>query len=175
MPNQHTVGDPVAHFWSRVDKSGGPDACWEWTGARTRRAYGMSSWQGKIHWAHRIAYLLAVGPVPSGLFVCHRCDNPPCVNPAHLWAGDAAANNADMAAKGRSRHPRGDQNGARLHPERLPRGESHGRAKLTEALVVKVRERAAAGEPCRRIASDLNVDPSTIECVVNRTRWKHVP
>ena len=86
-------------FWARVDTSGGPDACWPWQGARLPRGYGKMTGAG---YAHRIAWELENGPVPAGMYVCHHCDNPPCCNPAHLFTGDAAANNADMDAKGRS-------------------------------------------------------------------------
>jgi hypothetical protein len=73
-------------FWAKVDKSGGPSACWLWT-ASTNKGYGQLEIDGRPEGAHRIAYKLSIGPIPNGLSVCHSCDNPPCCNPSHLFLG----------------------------------------------------------------------------------------
>lgn len=87
-------------FWSKVDKRG-PDECWPWGGYKAKSGHGSTSdgCGGSIG-AHRLAYILAVGEIPTGLCVCHKCDNPPCVNPDHLYAGTYKQNTADRKLRG---------------------------------------------------------------------------
>lgn len=118
-------------FWEKVDKSAGPDGCWLWQAQVHPRGYGrfaIGSRTDKTRQqvpAHRVAYELGNGPIPEGHYVCHRCDNPPCCNPAHLFTGTQQENMNDMKAKGRQNKPRGDRNGSRTHPESRPRGDAH--------------------------------------------------
>lgn len=180
-------GDPVARFWSHVDRSAGPEGCWPWTACKTIHGYGWTRTGGIGHSAHRVAYTIANGPIPDGLVVCHRCDNRPCCNPAHLWLGTSADNAADCSAKGRTargdrngsrihpdRLPRGDQSFARLHPERLVRGVDYWSAKLDEDKVRAIRLAAAAGESGRSLGLRFGVCKATIQRVVNRYSWKQV-
>lgn len=118
-------GAPLpVRFWAKVAKS---DGCWEWTGPRLPRGYGVIRADGRQTYAHRVSWLLHFGPIPDRAFVLHHCDNPPCVNPAHLWVGSQADNVRDMIAKGRARytnHARGDQHPVRRNP---PPRDWHGR------------------------------------------------
>jgi hypothetical protein len=109
-------------FWAKVHR-GGEDDCWEWQAGTDDDGYGKFSILHVNYQAHRISYVLANGEPPRDSLVCHTCDNPPCVNPKHLFPGSHADNHADRNAKNRT--ARGDTNGACLHPERLPHGDDH--------------------------------------------------
>ena len=89
---------PEQRFWQKVDKT---DGCWEWTGCKKRHGYGKFFADGKDCFAHRWSYEAHNGPIPPGLFVCHKCDNPRCVRPDHLFVGTAKDNTQDCLKKGR--------------------------------------------------------------------------
>ena len=97
-------GEADRRFWPKVRKT---SECWVWTGKR-RSGYGRFLIKGRAVSAHRVAWELAYGPIPHGKEVCHRCDNPPCVRPDHLFLGDRRANMADAGSKGRM--PHGERN-----------------------------------------------------------------
>lgn len=140
-------------FWSKVEK--GPD-CWVWK-EQMRHGYGSFSIDAKYYQAHRIAYLLTRGPIPPGMFVCHACDNPACVNPAHLWLGTNSDNMADMARKRRARH-----------------GQAHRATKLTEEQVRELLVLAQTGSYRHRdLARQFGVARSTVTKLINGTTWIH--
>lgn len=93
----------MQRFWDKVQVGPG---CWEWTASRRGAGYGRFQMGGKGHAAHRISWEMANGPIPSGMFVCHRCDNPSCVRPDHLFLGTPSDNTRDAYAKGRQTNPR---------------------------------------------------------------------
>jgi hypothetical protein len=176
----------LARFWSKVDCSGGPDACWLWRGT-TVNGYGVIKTHGKQLRCHRVAWELAHGPIPNGLCVCHTCDVRNCVNVAHHWLGTTGDNMADRTAKGRAArgsrngthmHPerlaRGERNGARLYPERLVRGEENRNAKLTAEVVAEIYRRAHAGETRATIAHDYGISMSNVTTIKQRKTWRHV-
>lgn len=152
---------PIDRFWNKVDKTPGHGPkgdCWIWTGSVSNR-YGHCHWEGKQPSAHCVSYALACGgPPPKGYWVLHRCDNPLCVRPDHLFLGTAQDNSSDMIAKGRSLH-----------------GARNGRAVLTDNNVVEARKRRdAEGWSWRRLANHFGVCPSTIRSAVLGETFKHV-
>ena len=172
---------PVSErFWAKVNKNGptmpGMDsACWVWTAGCNTCGYGQFRKDGRNVMAHRLAYETDVDSIPDGLCICHRCDNPSCVNPAHLFAGTKAENAHDRDRKGRQVSPRGDASGSRKHPERCPRGEAHGMAQIAEADVLAIRERYAAGGITKAaLARSLGMSKVHIGDIIRRRSWRHV-
>lgn len=102
--NSLTWDSPETRFWNGVDRRG-PNECWEWQRTRTSAGYGMFSIHETPIYVHRFSYELHFGPIPENHFVCHRCDNPACVNPSHLFVGTAADNVRDMRTKKRAVNP----------------------------------------------------------------------
>lgn len=159
---------PEARFWSKVNKDGpiirpelGP--CWLWTGATTTWGYGKLKIPGPSRehiGAHRYAYEMTNAPPPAGFDVCHKCDNPPCVRPGHLFAGTRSDNMRDCVQKGRRR----DRS-----------GENSVTAKLTWKSVAEVRARAKSGEDYVSIAKSFGLDPTTVGCCVRYKSWINPP
>jgi len=138
-------------FWLAVDRSG--EGCWEWSRFRNKAGYGYTRWAKKPTMAHRVAYELAVGPIPPGLFVLHTCDNPPCCNPSHLWIGTKADNNRDRAIKGRGRS----------NPK-----------KLNEESARLLKWRLINGAGFRETARAFGVSLPNVLAMCEGRAWKHV-
>lgn len=153
-PNRGKTPD-VDRFWQRVDKDA-PNGCWEWTGTIGHYGYGEFSVGGKPRRVHRWAYELLVGPIPAGLFICHKCDNRRCVNPDHLFIGTAADNNADMRSKGRD---------GKCH------GEAHPHTRLTQAEVDEMRQLRAEGATTTDLARQFGVHNSTVSRICRFEQW----
>lgn len=148
--------------------------CWNWVGGvRTVSGYGAFRFNGRQNSAHRVSWILHNGTIPDGLFVLHKCDNPACVNPSHLFLGTAQDNSNDMKNKGRS--PRGERHGSHLHPERIARGEENGNSKLTEKEVLEIRRLFASGKYRKiELSRKFGVDHKLIERIINREIWVHI-
>lgn len=137
--------------------------CWEWTGSVVGRGYGATKvpnpkggWRNE--YVHRLSYMLHNGPIPPGKQVLHRCDNMPCWNPEHLFSGTNTENRQDSVAKRRHAY-----------------GERAGASRLTEAQVVAVREARSRGATMKQIAADFGIPRKTVEKIVYRVSWKHLP
>lgn len=139
----------------------GEDECWPWLGPRNDNGYGQMNVNRVITKAHRIAYRIANNSDPIGLAVAHRCDNPRCVNPKHLFKATIAENNQDRHSKGRSL-------GAH-------KGEEHHKSKLTDEKVREIRNRYSFRKVLQKnLAHEFGVTVLTIQMVLSRRIWKHI-
>ena len=156
-----------------------PSGCIETTWYRDRAGYGIK-YLDHVRWrAHRWAWAQANGPIPAGMHVLHACDNPPCINVAHLWLGTYADNNADRDRKGRT--AKGERHGWALHPDLILRGAVNsrgprrgraGRPKLNIDAVRTIRAEVAAGQSMAALGRRFGVSRPTISAVVHGKNWK---
>lgn len=141
-------------FWEKVDKSG---ECWEWAASRVAGRYGQFWLNGRHVKPHRYSWESVNGPIPRGLFVCHHCDNPGCVNPDHLFLGTPADNMKDRDCKGRN-----------------ARGERNGGAKITEGCVERIKDLLSCKVPIEQIARYFDIGPTQVRRIRDGESWAHV-
>ena len=151
-------------FWAKVRKADG-DACWEWTASCGTAGYGKFRRGAEVdprhpyRGAHRVAWELTYGAVPSGLQVLHHCDNRKCVRPSHLFLGSHADNMADRNTKGRQARQRGTE---------------HGCVKLSEEEVLDIRRRCRSGETQAAISRAIGVSNQLVSLIARGRRWGHL-
>lgn len=148
----------MLRFWEKVDSSQyGPAGCWLWRAGKTAgKRYGVFKLRGKARRSHRLSYEWTYREIPSGFSVCHRCDNPLCVNPAHLWVGTQNDNVQDMISKGRYRGVTGEMN---------------PRSKLTRQDVNDIRNARSKGVILKTLAAEYGVSVSAISTAARGVNW----
>jgi hypothetical protein len=162
--------------WSKNMTELGP--CKVWTGAKAGNGYGVTNMNGRQVYVHRKAWAEKNGPIPPGLVISHKCDNPACHNPDHLTACTQAENLADMRRKGRGAS--GEKHGSKTRPERTARGERVASSKLSPEQITAIRTEYIPGKPGHRnpcslsgLAAKYGVAFQTISKIVNRKSWRH--
>jgi len=153
IPMPHLTDSDLERFWENIIKRG-PNDCWRWLGSITQGGYGRITIQGKTYNVNRLSYYLDKGEDPGDCYVCHTCDTPSCVNPAHLWLGSQSDNMQDCS-----------------HKRRIAKGSRHGISKLTE---VEVKEILESKETHQSIADTYGVSRSNIGLIKSGKRWKHL-
>jgi hypothetical protein len=156
-PIRRTRQEAVKFLRTNIRRVG---ECIEWAGDIDAYGYGRISFDGKQRRAHRFAFEVSKGPIPKGLGVCHTCDNPPCINPKHLFAGTQKQNADDMVSKGRNRN-------------KVFKGSKNGFSKMTEAKVRLIRKLHQSGIAQRKLALRFKVCHAAIFYVC-KVGWKHI-
>ncbi len=135
------------------------DECWIWKRSFKKFGYGNAWWKGKHHSAHRLVYEYYNGEIPFSMNVCHKCDNPKCVNPNHLFLGSYLENNRDRKTKGRNSNTNGEKNPF---------------SKLNDNQVIDIKKRLKDGESVRLLADKFKVNYHTIHKIKIGINWKHI-
>ena len=181
-------------FWANINKDGKQvpyveHNCWNWLARKDGYGYGVIRFNSKSQKAHRVSYIIHNGEIPIGKLVCHKCDNPPCCNPEHLFLGTKKDNALDMESKNRGYHPTGDGHWSRFKPERVARsnnsgaftkpegirkGMKNGRAKLTDIDILEIRNLRARGLSYKELAKLYLVGKTTISHIIKGHTWKHI-
>lgn len=145
-------------FWKYVTKT---ETCWIWTGCKSPKGYGrIADYDGvrsQMRLAHCLSFEIHRGPIHSGLHVCHSCDNPPCVNPDHLFLGTNRDNIDDKMAKGRQ-----------------AKGSKVWNSKINDDIVREIRRRRAEGERPGRLAEEFGISGPTVSDLLHGRTWQHV-
>jgi len=161
-------------FWDQVDRSSSKE-CWPWVGVQWRGGYGRfyTSAPRKSLVSSRVAYVLANKlSLNDGVLVCHKCDNPSCCNPEHLFIGTHADNHADRDSKGRQ--AKGLRHGTKTRPESIRRGEHHYEAKLTDVEAFEIKTLEAIGLKVRLIADMYGVNAQSVRNISRGHTWSHI-
>lgn len=166
----------VELFWAHVLRGSIKEACWGWLGSKRNKGYGAFCWKAKgggyiQSRASRFSWIIHNGTIPSGKFVLHRCDNPECTNPEHLFLGTIADNNADMIAKGR--HVPGGTKAKSLGVEtKYRRGLDHPNAKLTPEIVSAIRQARKSGASFQSLSKQFGIGVSSAWKICKGKLWK---
>lgn len=161
-------------FWSKVKKGRSLDDCWEWTASKFKAGYGQlthgyAEGEHKNLKGHRVSYEIHFGAIPDGMLVCHRCDEPSCANPRHLYLGTWQDNVQDMIVKGR----RYDTSGA-----------NNGQAKITAKIAEQIRKEYAKNDPTfnryqrrkwsqAKLGAKYGITQTVVSNIVNGNYWKN--
>jgi hypothetical protein len=181
--------DARKRFWEGVQIKG-PDECWEWIGyKRPKSKYGTFYLNGGYYSSHRSSFALHNEIVPENRLICHTCDNPPCCNPKHLFAGTHMDNSNDMIMKGRSRtvepermsaimkvkSARGSTHSSVTRPDRVSKGSSHWNSALTEDDVLDMRSLFNQGATQASLCRSYGLTRFAVCDIVRRRNWRHLP
>lgn len=165
-----------ALFWAKVDKRS-ENECWPWLAGCLRDGRGILTIRDRNHTAPRVSWVLHNGPIPDDMHVCHSCDNPSCVNPAHLWLGTPKDNLMDASRKGRcsmQRNPSASFFASQAGKVVRARGSKHHQAKLHEDEVRLIRNLRDGGMPQKALAEMFGVSRGVIGSIVRREAWRHI-
>lgn len=149
--------DPISHLERFEECFERSEGCWEWQRSTFGGGYGRFMVDRCLMPASKAAYLFYKGDVPDGMYVCHKCDNPKCVNPDHLFLGTPAENSKDMVEK-----------------DRQAKGENNGNSRLTETQVIQIRQLRRDGLSSRKIGTMFDVSTTTVLNIEHEKQWRHV-
>lgn len=154
-------GTPIEQRLMRYVSKCASTGCWNWTGHKNSCGYGSITISGKSILAHRVSYQVFVEEIKEGYVICHKCDNPSCINPDHLFQGTLQDNQKDSFRKGRN-------------PYFVRRGNNHRFSKLKESDIPVIREQLCLGVSPTKIAKVYGVDDTTIFSIKNRKTWRWI-
>lgn len=141
-------------FWSNVNKT---DGCWEWKRAKNKRGYGVYSFENKKQLTHRLSYMFTHGELPSSILVCHKCDNPKCVNPDHLFAGTQTDNMNDMVIKGSGRN------------------NYNRKISIEDIKIIRAKyPHCPKDGTVKELAKKYGINESSMTKIINRKTYKHI-